>query len=104
MNADELPVAGGTCTGGAHRCKAKQGRREDRADVWILDSKIVRFLSRVQSETKISLVTMARSFSSSSRKEVIRCDDEHERLRSRVNSSIPLSVSQLTHRVIHDTP
>jgi hypothetical protein len=32
-SVDELPVAGGTCTGGAHRCKAKQGRREDRADV-----------------------------------------------------------------------
>ena len=24
-SADDLPVAGGTCTGGAHRCKAKQG-------------------------------------------------------------------------------
>ena len=37
---------------GAHRCKAKQGCREDRSDVWILDSKIVRFLGRVQSEKK----------------------------------------------------
>jgi hypothetical protein len=35
-SADELPVVGGRCTGGAHRCKVKQGCREDRADV--LDS------------------------------------------------------------------
>jgi hypothetical protein len=51
-SADELPVAGGTCTGGAHRCRAKQGCREDRSDVWILDSKIVRFSGGVQSEKK----------------------------------------------------
>ena len=31
--ADELPVVGGRCRE-AHRCKAKQGSREDRADVW----------------------------------------------------------------------
>jgi len=35
-SADVLPVVGGRCTGGAHRCKVKQGCREDRADVWIL--------------------------------------------------------------------
>jgi hypothetical protein len=51
-SADELLVVGGSCTGGAHRCKAKQGRREDRADVWILASKVVRFLGCVQSEKK----------------------------------------------------
>ncbi len=37
---------------------------------WILDSKVVRFLGRVQSEKKIILVTMARTVSSSSRKEM----------------------------------
>ena len=51
-SADELPVVGGRCTGGAHRCKVKQGCREDRADVWILASKVVRFGGRVQSEKK----------------------------------------------------
>jgi hypothetical protein len=51
-SADELPVIGGRCTGGAHRCKVKQGCREDRADVWILASKVVRFRGRVQSEKK----------------------------------------------------
>jgi hypothetical protein len=51
-SADELPVVGGRCTGGAHRCKVKQGCREDRADVWIPASKVVRFRGRVQSEKK----------------------------------------------------
>jgi hypothetical protein len=37
--------------------QAKQGRREDGADVWILNSTVVRFLGRVQSEKKIFLVT-----------------------------------------------
>jgi hypothetical protein len=32
--------------------KVKQGSREDRADVWILASKVVRFRGRVQSEKK----------------------------------------------------
>ncbi len=32
-------MVGGSCRE-AHRCKAKQGCREDRADVWILDSKV----------------------------------------------------------------
>src|ERR1700691_3498305 len=41
---------GGSCTGGANRCKAKQGRREEGADVWILTSNLVRFLGRVQSK------------------------------------------------------
>jgi hypothetical protein len=50
----------GRCTGGAHRCKVKQGGREDRADVWILASKVVRFGGRVQTEREqIFLVTMA---------------------------------------------
>ena len=48
--------------------QAKQGRREDGADVWMLASKVVRFLGCVQSLKKIILVTMARSVSSSSRK------------------------------------
>ena len=61
-------MVGGSCTGGAHRCKAKQGRREDRADVWIPASKVVRFWSCVHSEKKIILVSMACSVSSSSRK------------------------------------
>jgi hypothetical protein len=43
---------GGSCTGGANRCKAKQGRREEGADVWIVTSKVVRFLGRVQSKKK----------------------------------------------------
>jgi hypothetical protein len=65
-------VVGGRCTGGAHRCKVKQGCREDRADVWILASKVVRFGGRVQSEReKIFLVTMARTVTSPLRKEVI---------------------------------
>jgi hypothetical protein len=50
-HADKWPVVGGRCTCGAHRCKAKQGCREDRSDVWILASKIVRFLGRVESES-----------------------------------------------------
>jgi hypothetical protein len=71
-SADELPVVGGRCTCGAHQCKVKQGCREDRADVWILASKVVRFRGRVQSEReKIILVTMAYCVTSSSRKEVI---------------------------------
>ena len=48
-------MVGGSCAGGAHRCKAKQGRREDGADVWILASKVVRFGGRVQSEKKLIL-------------------------------------------------
>ena len=64
-------MVGGRCTGGAHRCKVKQGCREDRADVWILASKVVRFGGRVQSEKKMNLLTMARSVTSSSHKEVI---------------------------------
>src|ERR1700739_4870762 len=69
-SADELPVVGGRCTGGAHRCKVKQGCREDRADVCILDSKVVRFGGCVQSEReKIILVTMGHSVTSASRKE-----------------------------------
>jgi hypothetical protein len=56
-SADAFPVVGGRCTGKARRCKAKQGRREDGADVWILNSTVVRFLGRVQSEKKIFLVT-----------------------------------------------
>jgi hypothetical protein len=34
------------CTGNALRCRAKQGRREDDADVWILTFIVVRFLGR----------------------------------------------------------
>ena len=45
------------CTGKALRCRAKQGRREDGADVWILNSIVVRFLGRFR-ERKESLVTM----------------------------------------------
>src|ERR1700693_1272650 len=52
-SADELPVVGGRCTGGAHRCKVKQGCREDRADVWILASKVVRFWDGVESGRRI---------------------------------------------------
>ena len=51
-SADELPVVGGRCTGGAHRCKVKQSCRKDRADVCILAFKVVRFGGRVQSEKK----------------------------------------------------
>ena len=36
-SADAFAVVGGGCTGRAHGCKAKQGRRdEDGADVWFL--------------------------------------------------------------------
>ena len=48
-------MVGGRCTGGAHRCKVKQGCREDRSDVWILDSKVVRFGGRVQSVPSVEL-------------------------------------------------
>ena len=35
--ADAFAVVGGGCTGRAHGCKAKQGRRrKDGADVWLL--------------------------------------------------------------------
>ena len=44
---------GGSGTGGADRCKAKQGRREEGADLWILTSTVVRFLRRVQSKKKL---------------------------------------------------
>jgi hypothetical protein len=48
-SADAFPVVGGRCTGRARRCKAKQGRREDGTDVWILTSTVVRFWGRVKS-------------------------------------------------------
>jgi hypothetical protein len=36
-SADAFAVVGGGCTGRAHGCKAKQGRRgKDRPDVWLL--------------------------------------------------------------------
>jgi hypothetical protein len=36
-SADAFAVVGGGCTGKAHGCKAKQGRRgKDGADVWFL--------------------------------------------------------------------
>ena len=36
-SADAFAVVGGGCTGRAHGCKAKQGRRgKDGADVWFL--------------------------------------------------------------------
>src|SRR6202041_1991939 len=36
-SADAFAVVGGGCTGRAHGCKAKQGRRgKDGADVWLL--------------------------------------------------------------------
>ena len=36
-SADAFAVVGGGCTGRAHGCKAKQGRRDrDGADVWVL--------------------------------------------------------------------
>jgi hypothetical protein len=36
-SADAFAVVGGGCTGRAHGCKAKQGRRgKDGADIWIL--------------------------------------------------------------------
>ena len=36
-SADAFAVVGGECTGRAHGCKAKQGRRgKDGADVWFL--------------------------------------------------------------------
>jgi hypothetical protein len=38
--------------------QGQAGCREDRADVWNPDSKVVRFGGRVQSENKIFLVTM----------------------------------------------
>ena len=44
--ADAFPVVGGSARVGALRCRAKQGRREDGADVWILTSIIVRFFGR----------------------------------------------------------
>ena len=38
-SADAFAVVGGGCTGRAHGCKAKQGRRgKDGADVWLLVS------------------------------------------------------------------
>jgi hypothetical protein len=54
-----LMLSGGwrQCTGKMLRRKAKQGRREDGADVWILNSIVVRFLGRFR-ERKESLVTM----------------------------------------------
>jgi hypothetical protein len=43
-----IPVVGGICTGRVRRCKAKQGRREDGADVRIPTYTVVRFLGRVK--------------------------------------------------------
>jgi hypothetical protein len=40
---------GGSCTSEADRCKAKQSRREEGADVWVLTSNLVRFSDLVQS-------------------------------------------------------
>src|SRR6202044_2281307 len=39
-----LPGGWRQCTGKTLRCRAKQDRREDGADVWILTSIVVRFL------------------------------------------------------------
>jgi hypothetical protein len=33
-SADAFSGVDGGCTGGAHRCKAKQGSQEDGTDVW----------------------------------------------------------------------
>ena len=47
-SADAFPVVGGRCTGRGRRCKARQGCREDGADMWILTSTVVRFWGGVQ--------------------------------------------------------
>ncbi len=65
-------MVGGRCRE-AHRCKAKQGSREDRADVWnsCFQSNPIFGLCPELSEKEIILITIGRSVSSSSRQEVI---------------------------------
>jgi hypothetical protein len=61
---------GGSCTGGADRCMAKQSRREEGADVWVLTSNVVRFSDLVQSKKNNFGNHGGALFSSISRKEV----------------------------------
>ena len=46
--ADAFPVGSGRCTGRAHRCKAKQGRRGETALTFVLTPTVVRFLDAVE--------------------------------------------------------
>jgi hypothetical protein len=46
-----LPVVGGTCTGKAHWCKAKQSRRGKTAPTFELDFTLVRFFGGVERGT-----------------------------------------------------
>ncbi len=56
-------MVGGGCTGGAQRCKAKQGRRgKDGADVWFL-SRSSTVLGWRREWMNNSLVTMSARFS-----------------------------------------
>jgi hypothetical protein len=52
-----LPGGWRQCTGKAPRCRAKQGRREDGADMWSLTSIVGRFFWRFENGRN-SLVTM----------------------------------------------
>jgi hypothetical protein len=61
---------GGSCTGEADRCKAKQSRREEGADVWVLTSNVVRFSDLVQSKKSNVGNHGGALFSSISRKKV----------------------------------
>jgi hypothetical protein len=47
-SADAFPVVGGRCTGRAHRCKARQGRRGKTAPTFELTFTVVRFLDGVE--------------------------------------------------------
>jgi hypothetical protein len=61
-SADAFPVVGGRCTGRAHRCKAKQGRRGKTALTLGSYSHISTVLERRREGKKIYLVTMAARF------------------------------------------
>jgi hypothetical protein len=47
-STDAFQVVGGRCTGRAHRCKAKQGRRGKTALTFELTFTVVRFLDGVE--------------------------------------------------------
>jgi hypothetical protein len=60
--ADAFPVLGGTCTGGARRCEAKQGRRGRTALTCCTNSHSSTVPGRRRERRKNSLVTMPARF------------------------------------------
>jgi hypothetical protein len=70
---DAFPVVGGRCTGRAHRCKAKQGRRGKTALTCGSYSHISTVFGRRREDKRISLVTMAGAFFIRAQRSDCRC-------------------------------